>query len=255
MSYKDIYKLRLNRYGNDYQSRVQGEREKMFDLYLYKSIYRVEFKYDDEWNVGSFEKYKQDETETLHYLLTKVDLVMPQGTILILPDQHGNLRHWMVYYLEKIKTSGYNRYIMLRMTHFLTWTARDGSTQTSWAYMYGQENNMLKDELKSRSRMDAVYDENLKSSFYIMPVNPKIRKDDYFIVGEKPLQEYFRVTGYDIQSTEGIEYVTIDPVYEYDLSAPPEQKQTDPDSDFFWFNGGIKIEETTDDDTEDDNNG
>ena len=123
------------------------------------------------------------------------------------------------------------------MTHFLTWTARDGSAQTSWAYMYGQENNMLKDELRSRSRMDTVYNENLKSSFFIMPVNPYIRKDDYFIVGEKPLQEYFRVTGYDIQSTEGCEYVTIDPVYEYDLSAAPTPPTDYSGDDYFWFKG------------------
>ena len=239
MSYKDIYNLRLNRYGLDYQSRVQTEREKLFDLYLYKSIYRVEFKYNDEWQVGSFERYKQDETESLHYLLTRTDLNIPSGTILRLPNQEGKLKHWMVYYLEKIKTRGYNRYIMLQMTHYLTWTARDGSRQTSWAYMYGQQNNMLKDELKSRSRMDTIYDENLKSSFFVLPTNAKIRKDDYFIVGEKPLQEYFRVTGYDIQSTEGVEYVTIDPVYEYDLSAPPDKEKTDEDKDFFWFKGGL----------------
>lgn len=239
MSYKDIYNLRLNRYGLDYQSRVQTEREKLFDLYLYKSIYRVEFKYNDEWQVGSFERYKQDETESLHYLLTRTDLNIPSGTILRLPNQEGKLKHWMVYYLEKIKTRGYNRYIMLQMTHYLTWVARDGSKQTSWAYMYGQQNNMLKDELKSRSRMDTIYDENLKSSFFVLPTNAKIRKDDYFIVGEKPLQEYFRVTGYDIQSTEGVEYVTIDPVYEYDLSAPPDKEETDEDKDFFWFKGGL----------------
>lgn len=242
MSYKDIYKLRLNRYGFDYQSRVQAEREKLFDLYLYKSIYRVEFKYDNEWCVGSFERYKQDETETLHYLLTRTDLIIPNGTILRLPNQEGKLKHWMVYYLEKIKTRGYNRYIMLQMTHFLTWTARNGSKQQSWAYMYGQQNNMLKDELKSRSRMDTVYDENLKSSFFVMPINPYVRKDDYFIVGEKPLQEYFRVTGYDIQSSEGVEYVTIDPVYEYDLSGPPDKSLEDNDEDFFWFEGGIDNE-------------
>jgi hypothetical protein len=239
MSYKDIYRLRLNRYGLDYQSRIQTEREKLFDLYLYKSIYRVNFEYDGEWHPGSFERYKQDETETLHYLLTRTNLVIPNGTILTLPNQEGKLKHWMVYYLEKIKTRGYNRYIMLQMTHFLTWTARDGSTQTSWAYMYGQQNNMLKDELKSRSRMDTIYDENLKSSFFVMPVNSYVRKDDYFIVGEKPLQEYFRVTGYDIQSSEGVEYVTIDPVYEYDLSTPPSKKTEDEDEDFFWFKGGL----------------
>ena len=97
---------------------------------------------------------------------------------------------------------------------------------------------MLKDELKSRSRMDTLYVENLKSSFFVIPTTPFIRKDDYIIVGEKPLQEYYRVTGYDIQSSEGVEYVTIDPVYEFDLTPPPEQKQADDPADFFWLNGG-----------------
>ena len=237
MDYYEIYKLRLNRYGLDYQSRIQTERERMFDLYLLKTVYRVTFEYNGDLIDGSFEKYKQDETETLHYLLTRINVLIPQGTILFLPNQHGIMCPWMIYYLENIKASGYNRYITLKMTHFLTWTARDGSAQTSWAYMYGQENNMLKDELRSRSRMDTVYNENLKSSFFIMPVNPYVRKDDYFIVGEKPLQEYYRVTGYDIQSTEGCEYVTIDPVYEYDLSAAPTPPTDYTGDDYFWFKG------------------
>lgn len=238
MSYMDIYKKRLNRYGLDYQSRIQGEREKLFELYLLKSVYKLEFEYEGETHPGSFEKYRQDETKTLHYLLTRIDLNIPEGTILYLSDKDGVQEPWMVFYLEDIKASGYNRYIMLRMTHFLTWTARDGSTQTTWAYMYGQENNMLKDELKSRSRMDTIYNENLKSSFFILPRNQYIKKDDYFVVGDKPFQEYFRVTGYDLQSADGVQFVTVDPVYEYDLSPAPTQQTGDDPTDFFWFNGG-----------------
>jgi lipopolysaccharide biosynthesis glycosyltransferase len=154
----------------------------------------------------------------------------------------GVEKPWMVYYIEHIKASGYNRYIMLRMTHFLTWRARDGKDYTSWSYLYGQENNMLKDEIRSRSRMDTIYAENLKSSFLVLPTNVNIRKDDYLVIpgDEKKLQEQFRVTGYDIQSTEGVEYVTIDPIYEYDLSAQPTQKEDDKASEFFWFNGGVE---------------
>ena len=165
-------------------------------------------------------------------------ITFENGTILQIPDKDRILRPWMVYWLENIKASGYNRYVMLKMSHFLTWTARDGSTQTSWAYMYGQEDNMLKDELKSRSRMDTLYTENLKSSFFVMPRNQFIKKDDYFIVGEDPFEEYYRVTGYDIQSTEGVEYVTIDPIYEYDLSAAPTREQEDEAEDFFWLEKG-----------------
>ena len=234
----DIYKKRVNRYGLDYQSRIQREREELFDLYLLKTIYRVDFLFEDEEVAGSLEKYKQDETQTLQYLLTKTSINMPNGTILMIPDKDKIKKPWLVYYLEDIKASGYNRYIVLKMTHYLTWTARDGSQQESWAYMYGQEDNMLKDEIRSRSRMDAIYAENLKMSFFVMPTTPKIKKDDYLEIGTGELKEQYRVTGYDIQSTPGVEYVTVDPTYEYDLTPAPQQQPGDSEDDFFWLNGG-----------------
>lgn len=238
-NYFDIYKQRVNRFGTDYQSRIQGEREHNFDLYLLKSTYRVDFKYKRCMHAGSLERNKQTDSKTIQYLLTKVDLNMPSGTVLDIPDKDGKMQHWMVYYLENIKASGYNRYVVLKMTHYLTWIGRDNNQHEAWAYLYGQEDNMLKDEIRSRSRMDTLYAENLKSSFFVTPLNQFIKKDTYFIVGEEPYKEFFRVTGYDIQSTPGVEYVTIDPVYEFDLSAPPEKTQEDKDEDFFWFNGGV----------------
>ena len=240
MKYLDIYSHRLTRYGNDWQSRIQRKREIGFDYYLQKSVYLIDFEWNNDTQVGSFEKYKQDETETMHYLLTHTDVNIPAGTILQLPDKDDVRKPWMVYYLEAIKASGYNRYIMLRMTHYLTWTGRDGQVYNSWAYMYGQEDNMLKDELKSRSRMDTLYTENLKSSFFVMPTNANIKKDDYLIIGEKPLQEYYRVTGYDIQSSSGVEYVTVDPIYEYDLTPPPAQTVADDPDAFYWLNQGVR---------------
>ena len=236
--FEDIYKKRVNRYGLDYQSRIQREREELFDLYLLKTIYRVDFLFEDEEVAGSLEKYKQDETQTLQYLLTKTSVNMPNGTILMIPDKDKIKKPWLVYYLEDIKASGYNRYIVLKMTHYLTWTARDGSQQESWAYMYGQEDNMLKDEIRSRSRMDTIYTENLKTSFFVMPTTPNIKKDDYLEIGTGELKEQYRVTGYDIQSTPGVEYVTVDPTYEYDLTPAPQQQPGDSEDEFFWLNGG-----------------
>lgn len=239
MSYfEDIYKKRVNRYGLDYQSRIQREREELFNLYLLKSVYRVDFLFNKELVAGSLEKYKQDDTKTLQYLLTKVNIDIPNGTILMIPNKDKIEKPWMVYYLEDIKASGYNRYILLKMTHYLTWLARDGSKQSTWAYMYGQEDNMLKDEIRSRSRMDTIYGENLKMSFFVMPTTSKIKRDDYLEVGEGELQENYRVTGYDIQSTPGVEYVTVDPVYEYDLTPAPDKQPGDSDDDYFWLNGG-----------------
>lgn len=54
--FEDIYKKRLNRYGSDYQSRTQGQRERFFENYLIKSIYRVDFLYNNEMEPGILEK-------------------------------------------------------------------------------------------------------------------------------------------------------------------------------------------------------
>ena len=238
MSYYDeIYQRRLNRYGFDYQSRVQAMREREFECKLLKSVYRVDFKYNDEMHPATLERYKQDETQLMQYLLTRVSLNIPNGTILMIPDKDNIEQPWLVYWLESIKASGYNKYIVLKMTHFISWKDREGNMRQSWCYMYGQEDNMLKDELRSRSRMDTLYTENLKLSFFIMPTNEFIRKDDYLEIGEGTLREAYRVTGYDIQSTPGVEYVSIDPVYLRDHTPAPEQTVQDNPDDFFWLNG------------------
>ena len=59
--FNDIYLKRLNRFGIDYQSRIQGKRELDFELYLQKSVYRVDFKYNGWEQPGNLEKYKQDD--------------------------------------------------------------------------------------------------------------------------------------------------------------------------------------------------
>ena len=235
--FEDIYLKRLNRYGLNYQSRVQTQRERQFENLLMKSVYRVDFDYEDQECPGLLERYKQDETETRAYLLTRVSLNIPNGTILYLPNKDLELIPWMVYWLENIKASGYNRYVILKMTHTITWQ-RDGQNFSTLAYFYGQEDNMLKDEIRSRSRMDTIYSENLKLSFMVIPTNGDLRKDDYFEIGEGNLLEAYRVTGYDRQSTPGVEYVSIDPIYIYDHSPIPEQEQGDNSDDFYWFKGG-----------------
>lgn len=176
MEYYDIYQKRLNRYGTNYQDRIQNRREKDFLLYCERSVYRTTFEYNNNEHIGTFEPYKENETRILHYLLTNVDLNIPTGTILFLNNKDSVLIPWMVWYLEEMSASGYNRYIMIKMTHNLSWKDRSGVTRQSYAYMYGQENNMLMDELMSRSRSHTIYKENLKTSFFILPRNQYIEK-------------------------------------------------------------------------------
>ena len=236
--YENVYLKRLNRFGNDYQSRIQGQREKVFEGLLLKSVYRVDFEYEGELVPGLLERRSQDETEILQYLLTRLDTNIPNGTMLMITDKDGIECPWMIYYLESIKASGYNRYIVMKMTHQITWTDRSGIEHTIWAYFYGQEDNMLKDELKSRSRSGILYNENLKTSFFVTSTNEYIKKEDYFTLGEDELEQGYRVTGYDYVSTPGVEYVTVDPVYLYDLTPPPDRQTEDAPEDYFWLEQG-----------------
>lgn len=242
MEYFDIYLKRLNRYGLDYQSRMQNQREKEFEHLLLKSLYRVDFLYNDEWVPATLERKSQNETEIIQYLLTRVNMNIPNGTILMIKNKDGIEKPWMIYYLEDIQASGYNRYIVVKMTHYITWKDRNNIERASWAYMYGQEDNMLKDEIRSRSRMDTLYTENLKTSFFLMPLNEFINRDDYLEIGEGNLKEAYRVTGFDRQSTPGVEYVTIDPVYIRDLTPAPEPTPEDNIEDFYWLEQGVDID-------------
>lgn len=236
--YEDVYLKRLNRYGYDYKSRVQAQREREFEGKLLRSVYRVDFDYEGESHPATLERYSQNESKLMQYLLTRVSLNLPNGTILMIPDKDLVLQPWLVFWLESIQASGYNKYVLLKMTHYISWIDREGVKRETWCYMYGQEDNMLKDELRSRSRMDTLYTENLKMSFFVMPTNEFLRKDDYLEVGDGALKEGYRVTGYDIQSAPGIEYVTVDPVYLHDNSPPPVQRSGDNPDDYFWLNGG-----------------
>lgn len=240
--YEDVYLTRLNRYGNDYQSRILGQRRQVFANLLLKSQNRIDFTYNETEYPAIFEADSQNETKTLIYLLTEANVEIPDGSIITILGTSTIAADWMVYWLTEGPESGYNKYVLLRMTHTITWKNREGVECSTLGYLYGQEDNMLKEELKSRSRSHVLYSEATKTSFFIAPFNSNIHKDDYFEVttgsGDNQLTEAYVVTGYDIISAPGIEYVTIDPVYLRDLTPAPEQQSTDNPEDFYWLNGG-----------------
>ena len=69
-------------------------------------------------------------------------------------------------------------------------------------------------------------------------LNINLKKDVYIEIGEGNLKEAYRVTGYDIHSTSGVEYVTLDPMYIKDKTPAPERKPEDKSEDYYWLNGG-----------------
>lgn len=244
MEYFDIYKKRIDRYGDTQQERIQKQREKVFDIKIQNSVYKVSFEYEGEIHYGTLERNSQDNSETRQYLLTKTDLIIPAGAIVSITDLAGKTNDWMIYYLEQIQASGYNKYIVLKMTHEITWKNKKGFLCSSKGYVYGQEDNMLKDEIRSRSRTHVLYDENIKLNFIVMPTSKELQKDCYFTIKTTGIEEAYQVTGYDIISTPGVMFVSMDPTFirneDSETIVPYEEKDEDGnfiESGYFWLDG------------------
>lgn len=233
--YDKVYKKRLNRYGLDFQSRIQGQRERDFENYLLKSIYRIDFQFENENHPGSLEHYQQDNTETVCYLLTRRDLILPNGTILEISTQLGK-NVWMVWWLEQIAASGYNRYIVLKMTNVLTWE-EEGKNHEQYGYFLGSGASPIRDALKSKTNTP-IYLENNNLHMFITPWNKKMTRNFYFEIKHEDINQGFQVVEFDINTTPGVGYISVDPVPVKDLSDIPETSAEDKKEDIFWFNGG-----------------
>lgn len=237
MSYYDeVYLKRLNRYGLDYQSRLQGQRERNFENYLLKTPFRIDFQYDDKLQPASLERSKQDYSETQAYLLTRTSLDIPNGTILEIITQDGAKQPWMIWWLEHIASSGYNKYMVLKMTHTLTWTVA-GQTYVQWGYFRGPGTTKIRDSIKSYMG-ESVWAENDNLYMFITPYHKELYKELYFTAIEANTKSAFITTDIDITSTKGVAYVSVDPTLLRDESAPPTQGENDNSEDFYWLTGG-----------------
>lgn len=234
--YNSVYAKRLNRYGLDYQSRIQTQRERDFDNYLYKTIYRVDFEYDGKMIPGSLEHNKQDYSETQAYLLTQIGVQIPNGTVLQIQSKNGIETPWMIWWLEQIEASGYNRYIVLKMTHQLTWKIDNVST-TQWGYFSGPGTSTISDTIKSSSGKP-IYSENNNLHMFITSYNNTIERDLYFEVVQKDTKQGYVITEFDINSTPGVAYISVDPVPLREEQIAPEPSTDDSQEDYYWLNNG-----------------
>lgn len=204
MSYYDIYKKRLNRYGNDVQGRIQGQRERVFDEYVKTSLNRVSF--ND--TIGVLERNKQDYVETTAYLLTFLSTELAPGTILDILSLNGTHTYWMVWWKEKIESSGYNKYTVLQMTNEITWY-HDGIAYTQRFFVKGPGRSMINDTIKSSST-GAVYSENDNKYALVSTLTKNLAKEDYFEISINGVTNAFIVAEVDSTSTPGVGYYTLD---------------------------------------------
>lgn len=232
MSYYDeVYEKRLNRFGIDFQSRVQGQRVADWERYKAMSTYRVQFSDDDGEELdGTLEPNKQDNSETTQYLLLDLDKKYKAGTIFYIEGRHSANR-WMIMRLQETQSKGYNKYLVLKLTHLIQWKDREGASHESWGYFFGLMDRQIQDVTRSTYKTPNYLDPN-KETHIIMPTTQALRRKDYLVIDG---EGYF-VTGYDLNSTPGVEYFSLRESYLRDETEPDTSTGTEEEN--FWFTGG-----------------
>ena len=232
--YEDVYRKRLNRYGLDYQSRIQGQRDRNFEDYLFKTIYRVEFTLGDGFYIGSLEPNKQDHSQTTAFLLTSATLILENGTVLNLHYGDGTEHLWLVWWLEHKAAKGYNKYMMLSLTHVLNWEI-NGEKYAQDAYLCGPALKAISDSIKDSAPVRYLEDNNLYT--FVTSYHPKLKKDEYFEITHKDTTQGYIVVGIDVNTTPGVEYISADPVPLRDRTTVAVPTLDD-SAESFWLNGG-----------------
>ena len=232
MSYSEVYKARLNRNGANHADRLNKGREANFEKFLHQSPHYVKFQHGDKEVEAVLEPSSQSEDKTVMHVLCRVGEQFEVGDICTIAEDR-----YIFWYWDERKDSGYNRWTVVRASQPIHWVNEDGTEYDSEAYIYGQMDNMLKNELKSRSRSATLYLENLKLDFMIMPVHAEMKINSYLSIEVKGIKKNYRVTGFDHVSTPGIMYVSMDPTLERDLTPAPERQEGDDDNDYFWLGG------------------
>ena len=156
----------------------------------------------------------------------------------MIESKNGLTTPWMVWWLERIESSGYNKYVVLKMTHLLKWNVGNKICE-QWAYFSGPGTAAITDAVRTASGKP-LYSENNNLHTFVTTQNETINRDLYFEVTQGNITQGYVVTEFDINSTPGVNYVTVDPVPLRGKEEVVEPKETDKEEEFFWLQGGIK---------------
>ena len=233
--YIEIYRKRLNRYGKDYASRIEGKRAREFEDFLLKTPNRVDFEYKGDLVAGVLEQYKQDHSETQGYLLTTRETELPSGTVITFKNKNNQNQNWMVWWQEQIKTSGYNRYVILKMSHLIEWS-KDGVKNKQWSFFSSPGARAVKDTAIGGAE-GALFMENNNSYMFITPYHKDFTRDSYLEMPNGEQVSAYRVVEFDNIATPGVSYLTIESIAKRDNTPTPVKGADDKEQDFFWLGG------------------
>ena len=148
MSYFDIYKKRMNRYGDNATDRLEKGRQQNFEKFLHQSPHYTKFQYKDKEVECVFEPSSQDETKTVMHVLCRVGEKFNPGDIVTICG-----KRYMFWYWDERQDSGYNRWNVIKLSQrveALSCELNDANERTRAVQKEKEEKEVEIEELKRR---------------------------------------------------------------------------------------------------------
>lgn len=224
MKYFDIYRKRVNQFGENDKDRVNNQRKQSFSIILSRSPNKVDFTIEQTSYDGILEENRQDEKKIIFNLHVIVGTPLSSGMVLSI-----NSANWIVMRKEFKEGKGYDSYLITKLTHQFTI-----SSSSFYGALFGPTSAFIIDSFGFEKGTSGLKRENTEQFHIIMKTDPKIKKDAYITISG----ESFIITGYDSITVPGVSYVSMVQSFERDQTAAPTKPVGDTSDDFFWLNGG-----------------
>lgn len=210
--FTDVYLKRINKFGDNIQSRVHGKMENDFENKLKKSVNKVDlYKSKNEYevfSVGILETKKISEQELINYLCTRIEDDYKSGTIFFTKRPFDEEKQaWMIIFKEQYQTIGYNRYQIVLLENLVSWVGDNGLINSTYAHYTGDLEKTIKDQFKISYNI-AVGTPS-KTLDMICPINKFLKRDTRLNIGGIT----WRVCNVDAISVPGIMYITLEEDY------------------------------------------
>ena len=205
--YEDVYLQRVNRNGTSRQERILNTKIQIFESFLPKSIYKVDFSCNYQNHVGLLQPTKGDEKDVISHMLTSKTVDIATGSILDVTTSTGTNQKWLVTFKDHDNTYGYNKYKVYLLDRVLTWYDKDKKVHTSYVNVASSKDNSVKDIFKNIGG-GSIYREAQNYVNLIMKFDNNIQKEYYCLLDGSP--RAFIVSGFDCETVPGVQYLTID---------------------------------------------
>ena len=210
--FNDVYLKKINRFGDNTQSRVHGQMENDFENKLKKSVNKVVL-YDycnntKEIGEAILESNKVEEKRTLSYLCTRIKDNFENGFMFYTKKPFTQEKQaWIVLFKEQYETIGYNRYKVVLLENKIDWIGEDGLIHSTMAHYIGSLESAIKEQFKIE--LEVAVASPSKTLAMICSYNENLKRDTRINIQD----ETWRVRGYDKISIPGVMYVTLEEDY------------------------------------------